>query len=102
MLEKDDYEQAVIAEIVRLRATGLSIRKVADQLARTGFRSRTGRAVSKTSVANSAKFSTGTVHRVVRGERLADGPRFSPSTINRIAKSQRLVDEAQPKEAQCK
>jgi len=95
MLEPDGYEQSVIAEMMRLRAQGLSIRKVADRLTDAGFRSRRGRAVSKSSVARvSAAFSTGTVHRVLKEERLADGSEWMPSTINRIIKRARVVDES--------
>jgi hypothetical protein len=78
MLEEDEYEQRVIGEILRLRELGYSLRKVAQRLADLGFVSRTGRTVSKSSVAR------------------AERSRFSPNTINRIAKSQRIVD-AQPK-----
>lgn len=93
-LEIDDYEQAVIGEIRRLRLLGISLRKIADKLSERGFQSRTERDLSKSSVAGVAgKFSTGTVHRIVNSERLADGAKFSPSAINRIAKGARMVDE---------
>ena len=73
LLEEDEYEQSAIAEMVRLRAQGLSIRKVADRLTLNGFMSRTGRAVSKSSVARTDKsFSTGTVYRAMKGDRLVD------------------------------
>ena len=75
-LELDEYEQKVIAAIHEYRAEGLSLRRIADELALDGFRSRTGRRVSKSSVDRISK--------------------FSPNTINRIAKSARIIDADHP------
>lgn len=50
-LEQDPGEQAIITEARRLRAAGLSLRKVASELAKQGHRARTGRAFNPASVA---------------------------------------------------
>ena len=48
----DEAEQAVIQAIAELRAKGLSLRRVAEQLEARGFLSRTGRAFKAQSIAN--------------------------------------------------
>jgi pyridoxal biosynthesis lyase PdxS len=48
---EDEDEQAVITEARRLRAEGLSLRRVADELARIGMRTRNGRRFEHHSIA---------------------------------------------------
>lgn len=51
-LVEDELEQGVLAEARRLRAAGLSLRAVASELAAFGFKSRTGKTFTASSVRN--------------------------------------------------
>lgn len=58
--ERNDAEREIVAAVVKARAAGLSIRAIADDLARIGHRTRRGGYIAPTQVARIVRESCST------------------------------------------